>query len=479
MKKEYICLSVILFIGFVLRIKGLIINLSLWTDESALAWNILNKGYFELFEKLRFLQIAPPLFLIFTKFLVCITDSVHHAYRCDFVLRIRPFICGNLSMIMFYFVAKKLFKSIWAINLGLFLIALNPVLINYSFEFKPYGADVLCSLIALYIFLNTDFKNDSLKHILIKGVILGILPWFSFASAFVIFSGFLFLSFKRDNPRMFSSMLMPVFVSAFVYLKSFIINTYSSNSAGMLAYWQNQFVQRDLSNLAQLNNENMHYFFANIPCFSEFIALLLVIAGFILFIKDRQFGYIFLSVLTFSSVISASIFKCYPYSQRMLLFLIPLVILYMAKIADIKKWFVGIIIFVFILIPHSIFMYKFIISKNINRADYSRQLMQTLASDIKTDETIVISEFSNTDFLYYNCFYNLKNKTEYLKPAYSKGETNKDLLNRLQKGSYWLFLSYDFNNKPRNDILEWINQNAVVTFKKQITQSILIRFTLN
>ena len=142
--------------------------------------------------------------LIFTKFLVFVTNSANHVFRCDMVLRLIPFICGNLTMIMFYFVVKKLFKSPWAINFGLCLIALNPILINYIFEFKPYSLDVLCSLIAIYIFLSIDFKNNSLKQIFIRGLILAILPWFSFACCFVIFAGFLTLSFKKDNPRLFT-----------------------------------------------------------------------------------------------------------------------------------------------------------------------------------------------------------------------------------------------------------------------------------
>ncbi len=42
---------------------------SLWLDEAALALNILDKGYLELFQPLQYAQSAPPLFLLCTKFL--------------------------------------------------------------------------------------------------------------------------------------------------------------------------------------------------------------------------------------------------------------------------------------------------------------------------------------------------------------------------------------------------------------------------
>ena len=60
----WILLGFIIFLGLILRLKGLISNPSMWHDECALAWNILEKSYGELFEKLRFLQVAPPMFLV-------------------------------------------------------------------------------------------------------------------------------------------------------------------------------------------------------------------------------------------------------------------------------------------------------------------------------------------------------------------------------------------------------------------------------
>ena len=180
----YTLAAVILALGFVLRLKGFVSNPSFWLDESALGWNVLNKSYSELFDKLRFLQIAPPLFLCFTKFLIFITDGYHHMLRCDIVLRTIPFIAGNLSLILFYFVGKKVFTSKWTVLAGLIFMATNPALINYSFEFKPYNLDVLSCLVVILIFLNINFKQTTFKTLFLYGLILAVLPWFSFASVF-------------------------------------------------------------------------------------------------------------------------------------------------------------------------------------------------------------------------------------------------------------------------------------------------------
>ncbi len=481
MKKEHIILILIILIGFILRLKGLIANPPFWHDEAALGWNVLNKNYSDLFGKLRFLQIAPPMFLICTKFLVFITDSYHHLFRCDIVLRLIPFICGNLSLIMFWFVGNKVFNSKWATLAGIALLALNPALIIYCYEFKPYSIDVLCSLISLYIFLTVDFKSATTKSMLIYGLILAMLPWFSFGSAFVIIAGFMTLSFKRDNPKLFTTLLIPVAASAFIYLKAFIIKSYISNSSGMLSYWQNEFVSKDLSNLAQLNTQNLQYFFSTIPHLSLLLIILCIILGFILIIKDTKLSYLLISVLTFSTLILASMMRLYPYSRRMVLFLIPFLVIYIVKILDIKKWVAGLIVLSFILIPHTIFAYNFWKLNEYSKGDISRTIFLIMAKNISPEEIIVLSEVSNADYFYYNTFYNLSNKIEYIKPDYSKHETNTTLLNRLPSGKYWIFMSYDYhtNFKNINEFEKWTNKNGKIIFKARSKDSLLIRIFLN
>ncbi len=477
----HILLCLIIFIGIILRLKGFLSNPPLWHDETALGWNILNKTYLQLFEKLRFLQVAPPLFLIFTKFLVFIFGGYKNLYICDLILRLIPFLCGSSSLILFYFVAKKIFNSKWSILAGLILISLNPVLINYSFEFKPYSVDVFCVLLAIFIFLNINFKTDNIKKIYIYAISLAILPWFSFASAFVILAGFITLSFERENPKLYTTLLMPVIVSAVLYLKFFVLNSYSDNSNGMLAFWSDKFVNKDLSNLTLLNDENIKYFFMNIPHISFGILNLCAFAGFVLLIKDKKYKYLMMSIAIYSSVVIASMGKYYPFSRRMIIFFIPILIIYITKITDIKKWIIGWIIFAIILIPHFSFTGNFLSSKNINKGDFARDMMLIIAENITDKDIIVINEASNTDYFYYNSFFNLKNKIEYIKPDTSKNETIDIMLNRLPKGSYWMFLSYDYNPQFVNikEYINWTKNHGIIQFESLATQSALIKLIIN
>jgi len=472
----YILLCLVLTLGFILRLKGLLSNPSFWHDESALAWNVLNKSYVELFDKLRFLQIAPPFFLIITKFLVFLTDSYNHVYRCDMVLRILPFIFGNLSIIMFYILCKKVYQSKWTNLAAVAFVALNPTLINYSFEFKPYSTDVFCCLLVIYIFMSIDFKIIELKQIFKYGFILSILPWFSFASTFAILSGFMILSFKKENPAFFTSLLALPVTSAFLYLNLFVVKIYTQNSAGMIGYWHNAFVNKDFSNIHPLITDNFNYFFQNIPHFSITIAGLCIFAGIIIFCKKSDFLFTQISLMIFATLICASMLKFYPFSTRMILFLIPILVIYMVKITDIKNCFVSWLIVAILLIPHFIFAVKCLHYQNINRNDYARNMMNILSVNIYPQDIIILNETSNADFLYYNTFFKLNNKIEYLKPDIKNKENNTTLLNRLNKGKYIMFLSYDCtpHKSNINEIRTWAYKNAKVIYEIKSTQSTLM-----
>lgn len=477
----YILLVLIVILGFILRLKGFIDNPSLWHDESALGWNILNKSYGQLFEKLRFLQIAPPLFLVFTKFLVFITNSYNNVLRCDMVLRLLSFIFGNLSIITFYFVCKKLFQSKWSALAGVTFIALNPTLINYSFEFKPYSLDLFTSMLALLIFLNINFKTVTLKKICIYGLILSILPWFSFGSVFVILSGILVLSFKKENPKLFFSLLALPVLSAISYLNIYVIKIYSQNSNGMLGFWHDYFVKSDFSNIYPLINDNLHYFFSSVQHFPFWIASITIIAGFILFIKKSEFFFVQITILIFSTLIFASMLKFYPFSRRMILFLIPIIVIYMVKITDTKKWYIASLILSLLIIPHFIFAFKFLNLQNVNKGYFAREMMFIMAKEINTNDKIILSEGSNADYFYYNSFFKIPNKVEYIKPNKTENETNSTLLNKLPKGKYWIFASYDYNTKFINnqEIKFWAKSKCKVDFEASSTQSTLMRVILH
>ena len=172
----YFTAFVIVFIGFLARLKLFIDNPSFWFDESALGFNILELNLRELFGILHLQQIAPPFFLASVKIIVNIFGA------SDMNLRLCPFFAGNISMLIFWLALKNIYKNKLTILTGLMLFCLNVQLIKYSVEFKPYIAEVFTTCLILYIFSKINF-DFSYKKLFLLGVIIATLPWFAFISA--------------------------------------------------------------------------------------------------------------------------------------------------------------------------------------------------------------------------------------------------------------------------------------------------------
>ena len=85
----------IILFGFLVRLKLFLDNPSFWFDESALGFNVTQLSYGKLFGILHLQQVAPPLFLVASKF---ITDIFGIS---DMALRFIPFAIGSLSMVIF------------------------------------------------------------------------------------------------------------------------------------------------------------------------------------------------------------------------------------------------------------------------------------------------------------------------------------------------------------------------------------------
>ena len=131
-----------LFIGYgiYLRIAQYAFNRSLWLDEAMLIYNVSGRDFIGLLQMLDYDQVAPFGFLWLTKVLVIFLG------KSEFVLRLFPLIAGILSLLFYYYLARK-YSSYQLIMVGVTMFALSYPLLRYSTEFKPYSSDVLFALI--------------------------------------------------------------------------------------------------------------------------------------------------------------------------------------------------------------------------------------------------------------------------------------------------------------------------------------------
>jgi len=454
--KKYWCnifLCLILLLGIYLRLKGLLINPSFWHDECALAWNIKFKSSLGLFGHLRFLQVAPPLFLIITKLLTKLFGF------SEIVFRFIPFLVGCLSIVGFYFLADKTLTKNHSILLAILLFAVNERLINYSFEFKPYSVDVLFTIVGLLFFMNLNLEKITLKKATSLGVLLALVPLFSFTSIFIIAGGFLYLFFKNIKSDWVKKacLSLPTIITGLIYLIFYTINNQGMNH--LMKYWQNGFVTLKPMSFFSLFVESIRYLFPAAPLL--LLAFILFVWGIVIYGRVKSAFYK-ISIASFLMLIAASLFHLYPFSDRLILFLIPIYLLLMIKPLDLIsankkiKSILIILLAIFTVYTQIYWANTFAhTSKFITKGEYARELMAILTKNAKKNDIIFVSNTSNTEFAYYSSFFSLGNQ---VLQEPQKSDRIKEL-DSIKKGSYcWFYLT----SGNAQLFLNWINKNAKV-----------------
>ena len=139
-----------------------------------MARNLFDRGYAELFLPLDHEQYAPPLYLVLTK---ALADAF--GYR-ELVLRIPSFLGGWLGAYGMWKISKKILDEYWVL-LPLALFFGNPFVLRYVTEVKPYGLDL--GVAALLLTLHLRARPLSPPLWLVVGVVF---PWLSLPSVFVL-----------------------------------------------------------------------------------------------------------------------------------------------------------------------------------------------------------------------------------------------------------------------------------------------------
>lgn len=170
---------IIIFIGIVLRFIEYLHNRSLYDDEAKLALNIVNRSFSELLQPLDYVQIAPIGFLMLEKLIVQVFKN------SEYVLRLLPFLCGIISLFLFYKISIHYIKP-KAIPIALGLFAISQNLIYYSTELKQYSSDVTIALLLYLVTTYIQSKDLTIPVVVLYGIFGAIAIWFSNTSVFIL-----------------------------------------------------------------------------------------------------------------------------------------------------------------------------------------------------------------------------------------------------------------------------------------------------
>lgn len=468
-------IAIIIAIGILLRLKGWILNPSMWHDECNLAVSIIDFNLFDYFTKrLELGQVAPPLFMVLTKLLTNIFGIN------DRTLRILPEICSVLSLILFYLLSKEVLNTKLAKISVLTAFALNSAIIYYASEFKQYGCDVFSTLLVLLLFIRIyQGTNLNTKKIIITTITMIIISWFSFISILGIAAGIILLLSKKETRKSSLLIAIPLIISGLIYTKVILMQTYTDSF--MVKNWNNEFVKFNLTNLPILFINSIKYFLA--PIKMVLFPMIFFFIGLFTFIKEKQIKALPL-VLTFLFTIGLSMLKIYPYAERVILFLLPIYLILIFKTLDIQNRARFIILALIILayLPQFMININYLKVKSVYKKEPAREFAQHLAETAKKSDLIFVNSASKSEFLYYKYIYNIENDVIFEEPENNVSENRINLLKtQLEqiKGSTWFYMPYDIPHRAvSNEIAGWLLNNKEPYENYNIGTSNLIHIEL-
>jgi Dolichyl-phosphate-mannose-protein mannosyltransferase len=340
-------MSGLVLLGVALRLRQYLANRSLWFDEANFALSFVDRGFRQLlWMPLHGLQSAPPGFIAAVRSVVAAFGSE------DWALRLVPLIAGFLALVAVVLLARRELNSNAARVTFVGLTALSPALIYYSSEFKPYSSD---ALIALCIMTALSYRNSRYGTWCVAAAgFFGLI--FSLPAVFVAAPAGLLLLWEAVRNNRYK----PVVSVAVAWLAGAALHGTYIRKAGvdvgaMVNYWRSEFAPFPRSIEDFLWYPNALLDFANltfrqtgpaVPHSSwwapfEFFPLdlvgclfALVLAISVIVAVWTKRAIVIVAVGAIVVTVFASALKIYPFSCRLLIFLVPLAFFVIATAID-------------------------------------------------------------------------------------------------------------------------------------------------
>jgi len=132
----------LVLLGLAARVIRYLLVFPIWQDEAYLCANLIGRDYAGLLEPLAHHQVAPVLFLWTQKAAVDLLGF------SEWSLRLVPLLASVAGLLLFWHVAAIVLRGT-ARLLAVGIFAVGYPLVRYACEAKPYGCDMLASLVLL------------------------------------------------------------------------------------------------------------------------------------------------------------------------------------------------------------------------------------------------------------------------------------------------------------------------------------------
>jgi hypothetical protein len=305
-------------VGIAVRLVRFADNRALWMDEAMLSLNLLERSFGELLEPLDYTQAAPPGFLLLEKL------SVVTFGETEYALRLIPLVAGIAALILFRQLTARVLPGLGGL-VALALFAVAEPLVYFATEVKQYSVDVLAAVALLYVASEPLLTGRLTARRSAALAATGALAvWFSHPAVFVLagIGATLILgqlaAHGRPSPTVVATVGSWVVSFALVFL-FFADNTTDVRAALALG-------ERDAGTPVQTVRHAWRAFAYPAPFARTETALAVLAAALGAYGLARRRPRLFAALtLTIGATASAAFAGWYPFYDRFVLFLVPLV----------------------------------------------------------------------------------------------------------------------------------------------------------
>jgi hypothetical protein len=326
---------IIISVGIALRLIRYLHNPSLWFDEAGGAVDIFSRSFSELIEPSPDWSSKRPYgHLILIKLATVLFGN------SEFALRLIPLCFGISSLFLFYKTAKEYINPS-AVPVALGLFAVSETLIFQSANLKPYSEELAYALIITITAMYISSRKLTVSLIACTGLGGAVLLWFSHSAVFVLAGAGACLAvyslMKKDWSKVgglfviYLIWAMSFVADYFVYIRHLISNF--NMSVDELLVNERAFIPfpvKSLNDVRWIIDTFFETFNYPVGLIFKGIAAFGFLTGCIsLFRNDREKFFLLLSPIIVTLI--ASMLHKYPFKGRLIIFLVPFFMLFIAE----------------------------------------------------------------------------------------------------------------------------------------------------
>ena len=319
----------IVVVGVALRLAIYLHGKILWIDEAMLALNVAERSYAQLLERLDCMQVAPPIFLIISRFMFVSWGHLEYA------LRLFPLICGSITLVLMARLLLKLssrFSALCAMAIAAFGLSQ----VEWATTFKQYASDELSAVLILIAAIGWERFSPRARYAL--AALLPAFVWVSYTSSFVL-SGLgavaLTVALKERSGHKRGALIVFLCSMAVASGSAYIATIRKSIGYGaMVKFWADGFPHPPYTTWLFEKLVNIFGSAVNLKPVAPLV-LGICIWGAWSLARSKRWPSVMVAAVTLSSAVAAASLRIYPLAAgRLTIYCAPFALLFLASGLD-------------------------------------------------------------------------------------------------------------------------------------------------